>query len=36
MRQGAQGWCTRMTMRDGMGKGDGMGVQDVEHIYTYG
>ena len=20
MRQGAQGWCTRMTLRDGMGR----------------
>ena len=23
MRQGAQGWCTRMTLRDGMGKEGG-------------
>ena len=32
MRQGAQGWCTGMTLRDGMGKeGD-----DGEHVYTHG
>jgi len=30
MRQGAQGWCTGMTLRDGMGRE----VQDGEHIYT--
>ena len=30
MRQGAQGWCTRMTLRDGIG------VQDGEHMYPYG
>ena len=27
MRQGAQGWCTGMTLRDGMGR-EGGGVQD--------
>jgi len=32
MRQGAQGWCTGMTLRDGMGRE----VQDGEHIYTHG
>ena len=32
MRQGAQGWCTGMTLRDGMGKE----VQGGEHMYTHG
>ena len=36
MRQGAQGWCTGMTLRDGMGKEVGGGVQDGEHVYTRG
>ena len=36
MRQGAQGWCTGMTLRDGMGRRDERGVQDGEHIYTCG
>ena len=35
MRQGAQGWCTGMTLRGGMGREDG-GVQDGEHMYTHG
>ena len=35
MRQGAQGWCTEMTLRDGMGKGGGRGIQDGEHMYTH-
>jgi len=35
MRQGAQGWCTGMTLRDGMGR-EGRGVQDGEHMYTHG
>ena len=35
MRQGAQGWCTRMTLRDGMGKEEGGGVQNGEHMYTH-
>ena len=30
MRQGAQGWCTGVTLRDGMG------AQDGEHMYTHG
>ena len=34
MRQGAQGWCTGMTLRDE--EGDGSGVQDGEHMYTHG
>ena len=36
MRQGAQGWCTGMTLRDGMGKDVGWGVQDGGHMYTHG
>ena len=32
MRQGAQGWCIGMTLRDEMGtKGE-----DGEHMYTHG
>ena len=33
---GAQGWCTGMAQRDGMGKEVGGGVQDGEHMYTHG
>jgi len=33
MRQGAWGWCTGMTQRDG--EGGGRGVQDGEHMYTH-
>ena len=29
---GAQGWCTGMTQRDGMGREVGGGVQDGEHM----
>ena len=36
MIQGAQGWCTGMTQRDGMGREVGGGVQDGEHMYTRG
>ena len=32
IRQGAQGWCTGMTLRDGMGR-EG---QDEKHMYTHG
>ena len=35
MRQGAQGWCTGMTLRDVMGREVG-GVQDGGHMYTHG
>ena len=35
-RQGAQGWCTGMTLRDGMGREVGGGVQDGGHMYTRG
>ena len=34
--QDAWGWCTRMTQRDGMGREEGEGVQDGEHVYTCG
>ena len=27
MRQGAQGWCTGMTLRDGMGRWVGRGIR---------
>ena len=36
MRQGAQGWYAGMTLRDGMGREVGGGVQDGEHMYTHG
>ena len=36
MGQGAWGWCTGMTQRDGMGREVGEGVQDGEHMYTHG
>jgi len=36
MRQDAQGWCTEMTQRDGMGREVGGGVQDGEHMYSHG
>ena len=36
MRQGAQGWCTGVILRDGMGVGGGRWVQDGEHMYTHG
>ena len=36
MRQGAQGWCTGMTLRDGMGREVERGVQDGEHMYIRG
>ena len=37
MTQGARGWCTGMTQRDGMGwEGGRRGVQDGEHMYTHG
>ena len=31
MRQGTQGWCNGMTLRDGEGRGKG--IQDGEHMY---
>ena len=36
MRQGAQGQCTGMTLRDGMGREVGGGLKDGEHMYTHG
>ena len=37
MIQDAQGWCTGMTQRDGMGREEGgvfgMGVRDGEYMY---
>ena len=36
MRQGAQGWYTGMTQRDGLGREGEGGVQDGEHVYTRG
>ena len=36
MRQGAQGQCTWMTLRDGMGREVRGGGQDEEHMYTHG
>ena len=38
MRQGAWGWYTGMTQRDGMVRevAAGWGVQDGEHMYTHG
>ena len=35
MIQGAQGWGTGMTQRDGIGRGVG-GVQNGGHMYTHG
>ena len=32
MRQGAQGWCTGMTLRDGMGKE--VGGRKLEEVST--
>ena len=36
MRQGAQGWCTGMNQRNGMGREVGGGVQDRGHMCTHG
>ena len=36
MRQAAQGWCTGVTLKDGMGREVVGGVQDGEHMYTHG
>ena len=33
---GAQGWCTGMTQKDGMGREVGGRVRDGEHMYTRG
>jgi len=36
--QDAPDWCTGMTQRDGMGRGEGggRGIQDGEYVYTRG
>ena len=36
MIQGAQGWYTGITQRDGMGREVRGGIQDGEHMYTHG
>ena len=36
LMQGAQGWCTGMTLRDRMGREVEGGVQDEENMYTHG
>jgi len=36
MRLGAQGWCTGMTLRNGMGREVGGGIQDGEPMDTHG
>ena len=33
MRQSAQGWCTGMTQRDGMGREDGGGSGGGTHVH---
>ena len=36
MRQGAQGWCTGMTLRDGMGREVGSGGSGWEtHVHPW-
>ena len=35
MKQGAQGWCTGITQRDGMGR-EVEGGSGWDHMYTYG
>ena len=36
MRQGAQGWCTGMTLEGWDAEGGQRRVQDGEHMYTHG
>ena len=36
MIQDTLGWCTGMTQRDGIGREEGRGVEDGEHMYTCG
>ena len=36
MRQGAQGWCTGMTLRDGMGREVGGGFRMGKLVYIHG
>ena len=35
MRQGTQGWCTGMTVRDGMGRDVGGGTGWGTHVYPW-
>ena len=35
MRQGAQGWCTGMTLRDGMGREVGGGSGWGQHVHPW-
>ena len=35
MRQGAQGWCTGMTLRDGMGREVGSGSGWGQHVHPW-
>ena len=35
MRQGAQGWCTGMTLRDGMGREVGGGFRMGTHVHPW-
>ena len=35
MRQGAQGWCTGMTQRDGMGREGGGGSGWGAHVHPW-
>ena len=36
MKQGTQGLCTGMTLRDGVGREVGGGFPDEGHMYTFG
>ena len=36
MRQGAQGWCTGMTLEGWEGEAGRRKGQDGEHMYTHG
>ena len=35
MKQGAQGWCTGLTLRDGMGREVGGGFRMGTHVYPW-
>ena len=35
MRQGAQGWCTEMTLRDGMGREEGGASGWGTHVHPW-
>ena len=35
MRQGAQGWCTGMTLRDGIGREVGQGFRMGRHVHSW-